>query len=72
MELHPAVKCRKEWGNISAMTYWRWITHYGFPKPVKIRGRNYHTDDQLKHDIPEWFVKNREQSKGSPQIAAEP
>ena len=25
MELHPAVKCRKEWGNISAMTYWRWM-----------------------------------------------
>ena len=40
MELHPAVKCRKEWGNISAMTYWRWIKLHGFPAPVKINGRN--------------------------------
>ena len=61
MKITPSKTVRQEYlGNISTMTYWRWIRYHGFPKPVKIRGRNYHTDDQLKHDIPEWFVKNRE------------
>jgi predicted DNA-binding transcriptional regulator AlpA len=57
MELHPAVKCRKDWGNISAMTYWRWIKLHGFPAPVKINGRNYHTRQQITQDIPEWFER---------------
>ena len=61
MKITPSKTVRQEYlGNISTMTYWRWIRHHGFPKPVKIRGRNYHTEDQLENDIPEWFLKNRE------------
>lgn len=40
---------RKRYGNATGMTLWRWRRDpdLGFPKPVKIRGRNYTAADEL-------------------------
>ena len=57
MKLHPATKCRKEDWQVSSMTHWRWINNHDFPKPVKINGRNYYTDDQLQNEVANWFQR---------------
>ena len=53
--LYPAKQIRKECGNISPMTYWRWINYHGFPKPTKINNRNYHNEEQRSTHIPKWI-----------------
>ncbi len=45
----------KQWfGDISDMTLWRWVTYQGFPKPMKICGRNYWNPS----DIERWQSNN--------------
>ena len=41
----PLVKsrdARKHWGNISAVTEWRWMQKGIIPRPIKINNRNYY------------------------------
>ena len=54
--LYPAKQIRKENGNISPMTEWRWW-QVGFPRPKKIRGRNFYTSQQRDEEIPEWIER---------------
>jgi hypothetical protein len=53
--MKPSPKVRQdELGGISAMTEYRWWK-LGFPRPMKINGRNYYSGEQLNVDIPEWL-----------------
>ena len=42
-ELRTAKQVRKQLGDKSEVTLWRWINdpELGFPKPIKIRGQNH-------------------------------
>ena len=64
MIIYPAKQIRKENGDISAMTEWRWW-QAGFPRPIKIRGRNFYTDKQRDEEIPAWI---EEQSREEAQL----
>jgi hypothetical protein len=58
---YPSKVIREKCGGWSAMTEYRnW--QRGFPKPEKINGRNYYTQQQVDVDIPEWFER-RNQNK---------
>jgi len=52
--LHPSKQIREECGNISTMTEYRWWQR-GFPRPIKINGRNYYTSKQREIIIPKWI-----------------
>lgn len=56
----PKVRAEKL-GNISSMTISRWKKD-GFPRPMKIRGRNYYSQEQLDHDIPAWLESKNQQA----------
>lgn len=60
--LYPSKQIREECGNISPMTEYRWWQD-GFPKPVKIRGRNYYTEEQRTDLIPQWLSKKDQNAK---------
>jgi hypothetical protein len=56
----PEPKVRAEiLGNISQMTITRWKND-GFPQPMKIRGRNYYSQQQVERDIPAWLASKNE------------
>jgi hypothetical protein len=44
-----AAQVRQRYGNVSAMTLWRWLRdpQLGFPKPEPIRRRNYWKSEEL-------------------------
>ena len=52
--LYPSKQIREECGNISPMTEWRWW-QAGFPRPIKIRGRNFYNVRQREQEIPAWI-----------------
>ena len=61
--LYPSKLIRKECGNISPMTEWRWW-QVGFPRPKKIRGRNFYDSRQRDIEIPEWIERqSREEAQ---------
>ena len=61
--LYPAKQIREECGGISPMTEWRWW-QVGFPRPKKIRGRNFYTSKQRDEEIPEWIERqSREEAQ---------
>ena len=57
--LYTSKQIRTECGGISVMTEYRWWKE-GFPKPIKIRGRNYHTEVQKCILIPKWFSEKNQ------------
>ena len=54
--LYPAKQIRKENGNISPMTEWRWW-QVGFPRPIKTRGSNFYNSKQRDEEIPAWIER---------------
>jgi len=49
-ELIPAAEVRNQFGGICDMTLWRWVhdPDMGFPKPVKLRNRNYWPRQEIR------------------------
>ena len=58
--IYKAKDCRADWGDISPMTEWRW-QQQGFPKPMKINGKNYYTHTQRFEEAPKWILKHSQQ-----------
>ena len=56
-KIYKAKVCRQDWGDISPMTEWRW-QQQGFPKPIKINGKNYYTHSQRFEEAPRWILQN--------------
>ena len=54
--LYPSKQIREECGGISPMTEWRWW-QVGFPRPIKIRGRNFYNSRQRDEEIPAWIER---------------
>ncbi len=48
-ELLTAKNLRKQLGEISEITLWRWINNpdLSFPRPIKISGRRYFRSDEM-------------------------
>ncbi len=48
-ELRTAKQVRKQLGEISEITLWRWINNpnLNFPRPTKISGRRYFRSDEM-------------------------
>ncbi len=48
-ELRTAKQVRKQLGEISEITLWRWINSpdLNFPRPIKISARNYFRSDEM-------------------------
>jgi predicted DNA-binding transcriptional regulator AlpA len=49
-ELVPDTQVRREFGNITPMTLWRWETNprLGFPKKIKIGDRNFRLRSEVE------------------------
>ncbi len=48
-ELRTSKQVRKQLGEISEITLWRWINNpdLSFPRPIKISGRRYFRSDEM-------------------------
>ena len=60
--IYPAKQIREENGHISPMTEWRWW-QAGFPRPIKIRGRNFYTSQQRDEEIPAWIERQSREAE---------
>lgn len=45
---------KSHFGGISDMTLWRWMQHRGFPRPLKLHGRNYWDAEAIER----WTVES--------------
>ncbi len=65
-ELRTAKQVRKQLGDKSEVTLWRWINdpELGFPKPIKIRGQN-HFDGAA---IDQWVARQMEVALDPPPV----
>jgi len=52
-----SLQVRARYGGVSDMALWRWLRNpkLGFPRPIKINGRNYWRLDELEA----WERRNR-------------
>jgi hypothetical protein len=48
--LMPSKAVRKEFGDVSDMTLWRWLADksLGFPRPIYIRNRRYFSAQEIE------------------------
>ena len=57
--LIPSKLMRQQLGGIAPGTEWRWW-QAGMPRPLKINGRNYYTQEQREVLIPAWLEATNE------------